>query len=105
VLAPIQTLRYNEWKYFLIEDELTIPNLNVRGKKHKGSNEEKVGLVAEKLELIKDRVMKRVRGNDKNNRTVWNGCVSAMNKKLIQLRLKKFKTTINDYNSLQFQLT
>jgi hypothetical protein len=42
--------------------------------------------------------MKRVNGNDKNNRIVWNDCVSAMNKKLIQLRLKKLKTTINDDN-------
>jgi hypothetical protein len=36
---------------FFNEDELTIPNLNVRGQKHKGSNEDKVGLDAEKLEL------------------------------------------------------
>ena len=69
-------------------DELTLPNLNVRGQKSKGTSVEKIGLDPLRVELIEERIMAKVEGNDKAKKSKWTSCVDAMNKKLASFRLK-----------------
>lgn len=76
---------------FFKNDELNKPNLNVYGKHFKGSDIDKIALALDekRVALIKERVMKKVNGDNKLKKTVWTSCVSAMNKKLGQIRAKR----------------
>ena len=73
---------------FFKKEELNQPNLNVYGKQFKGSDNHKIALDEKRVALIKDRVLQKVNGDCKYKKIVWTSCVSAMNKKLGQLRVK-----------------
>ena len=73
---------------FFTNDELCVPNLNVYGKNMRGNNEQKVALDDVRVESIKERVMNRVNGDIKFKKMVWDQCVSAMNKKIKEIKDK-----------------
>ena len=82
-----QNFAVNLMQIFFQNHELVLDNLNVYGKNLKGMNEKKLALDEKRVEFIQHRVRNRLNGDEKMNKLVWDQCVSAMNKKLGQLRL------------------
>jgi hypothetical protein len=68
--------------------ELSVENLNVYGKNMRGHNEQKLALDAIRLDSIKERVMHRLDGDLKYKKMIWDQCVSAMNKKIKEIKDK-----------------
>ena len=74
---------------FFTANELRVDNLNVYGKTMRGNKDEKVSLDPERVGFIKERVYNRLNGDEKFKKTIWNGCISAMNKKIGEIRSRK----------------
>jgi hypothetical protein len=75
-------------RVFFKDDELRVENLNVYGQTMRGTYDEKVSLDPERVGFIKERVLNRWNGDEKLKKTISSGCVSAMNKKIRELRSK-----------------
>ena len=73
---------------YFTKEQLSIDDLNVYGKNMRGQNSNKVALDKTKVELIKERVMNRVNGDEKIKKIIWDQCVSAMNKKIREIKSK-----------------
>ena len=71
-------------------------NVNVYGRGSRGSNDNKTSLDADKIKKIKQLVMNRMNGTQEEKTKGWSKCVSAMNKKLIQLRTNKSRVVAVD---------
>jgi hypothetical protein len=54
----------------------------------RGHNEQKLALDAIRLDSIKERVMHRLDGDLKYKKMIWDQCVSAMNKKIKEIKDK-----------------
>jgi hypothetical protein len=76
--------------------ELQAENVNVYGRGSRGSNDNKTSLDADKIKKIKQLVMNRMNGTQEEKTKGWSKCVSAMNKKLIQLRTNKSRVVAVD---------
>ena len=73
---------------YFTKEELSIDELNVNGKNMRGQKVNKIALDQTKVEFIKERVMNRVNGDEKIKKIIWNQCVSAMNKKIREIKCK-----------------
>ena len=66
------------------DDELRVDNLNVYGKIMRSNKDEKVSLDPERVGFMKERVFFQ-----KSIEWLRKGCISAMNKKIGEIRSKK----------------